>query len=103
MPARRRSRPSSTVSASWSEQIPAAAYACSSLPEDAGRMAVDVARAVERQLRELAGVAGDDAGEVHHLREAEHAPPAHERLEIAGRERAARRLERARRARTTRP
>ena len=45
------------------------------------------------ELRELVLVAGDDAGEVHHLGQAEHAPPPQQRLEVAGRERAARRLE----------
>jgi hypothetical protein len=53
------------------------------LAADAGRVAVDVLGAVEPELRQLALVAGDDAGEVHHLREAEHAPPAQERLEVA--------------------
>ena len=53
IPARRRSRPSSTVSASWSEPMPAAAYACSSLPRTPGRVAVDVSSAVEAELLEL--------------------------------------------------
>ncbi len=66
------------------------------LPEHARRVAVDVDGAVERELRELVRVARDDAGEVHHLREAEHSPPAQQRLEVAGRERAARRLEHGR-------
>ena len=57
--------------------------------EKAGRMAVHVSRSVQRELRELVRRAADDAGEVHHLREPEHAPPTHERLEVAGRERAA--------------
>ena len=64
------------------------------LADDAGCMPVDVLRAMEAQLRQLALVAGDDAGEVHHLREAEHAPPAQERLEVAVVEGAPRRLER---------
>ena len=64
------------------------------LAVDAGRVAVDVLGAVEPELRQLALVAGDDAGEVHHLREAEHPPPAQERLEVAVVEGAPRRLER---------
>ena len=57
----------------------------------AGRVAVDVAR--ERELRELALVAGDDAGEVHHLGEAEHTPAPQQRVEVARRQLAPRRLE----------
>ena len=71
--------------------------------EQTGRVPVDVPRAVECELLELGGRAADDAGEVHHLREPEHPPAAHERLEIAGRQRPARRLEAARRERTTAP
>ena len=62
------------------------------LAEHARRMAVDVPG--QGELRELALGAGDDAGEVHHLGEAEHAVPAQEPLQVAGRELAARRLER---------
>src|SRR3954454_24563401 len=47
----------------------------------------------ERELRELGLVAGDDAREVHHLGEADHAAAAQERLEISLAERAPRRLE----------
>ena len=42
IPARSRSRPSSAVYASWSERMPAAAYALSVAAEHAGRVAVDV-------------------------------------------------------------
>jgi hypothetical protein len=45
---------------------------------------VDVGGAVELELGELAREAGDDAGEVHHLGEADHAPASHERFEISG-------------------
>ena len=62
--------------------------------QHAGRMAVDVLRAVERELLELAGVAGDHARVVHHLGQPEHPPATHERLQVAARERAAGRLER---------
>jgi hypothetical protein len=67
------------------------------LAEDAGGVAVDVLGAVERQLLELRRRAGDHAREVHHLGEPEHPPAAHERLEVPGPERPARRLERRRR------
>ena len=63
------------------------------LAEHAGRVPVDVLRSLERELRQLGVVTGDDAGEVHHLREAEHALAAHERLEVAELERPPRRLE----------
>ena len=56
-------------------------------------MAVDVLRACERDLLQLGGVAGDDAGEVHHLGDAEHAPPPEETLEVAAGQRPVRRLE----------
>ena len=84
MPARSRSRPSSTVSISWSERIPAADIRLQLLAEDAGRVTVDVLRAVERELVELGRVARDHAREVHHLGEPEHPLPAHQRLEVAG-------------------
>ena len=64
------------------------------LAEQPGRVAVDVLGALERELAELRRKAGDDAGEVHHLREPEHPVPPHQRLEVARRERPARRLER---------
>ena len=64
------------------------------LPEDARRMPVDVLGALERELRELARLTGDHAREVHHLGETEHPAPTHERLEVSGRERTPRRLER---------
>ena len=57
MPARRRSRPSSTVSISWSERIPARGVRLERLAEDSRRMTVDVLGAVERELLELARVA----------------------------------------------
>ena len=59
--------------------------------EDSGRVAVDVLR--ELQLGQLARVAGDDAGEVHHLGQPDHAAPAQQRLEVARGQRATRRLE----------
>ena len=62
------------------------------LAEDAGRVAVDVRRR-ERELLQLVRVAGDDAGEVHHLGEADHAAAAQQPLEVARVQRAARRLE----------
>ena len=58
-------------------------------------MPVDVAG--ERELRELGGLARDDAGEVHHLGEPEHPVPVEQPLEVADRELAPRRLERRRR------
>ena len=73
------------------------------LPEEPGGVPVDVLGAFERELLELGRRARDDAREVHHLREPEHAPPAHQRLEVARPERAPRRLERATQARTTTP
>ncbi len=57
-------------------------------------MAVDVCGALERELLELVRRPVDDAGEVHHLGEPEHAPAPHQRLEVAGPERPPRRLER---------
>ena len=63
------------------------------LAEHARRVAVDVRRALERQLLELMLVAADDAGEVHHLGEPEHPASAQEPLQVAERERPARRLE----------
>ena len=65
-------------------------------PEESGRMPVDMASTVERELLEFAGSTGDDAGEVHHLRETEHPAPAHQRLEVTRRQRSPRRLERRR-------
>ena len=47
------------------------------------RVAVDMLRALQPQLRELALVAGDHAGKVHHLGEPEHAAAAQETLEVA--------------------
>ena len=67
------------------------------LAEHARRVAVDVRRAVEPELRELALVARDHAGEVHHLGEPDHAPPAQQPFEVARRELAPRRLEPRRR------
>ncbi len=62
-------------------------------PHEPGRVAVHVLRTLDRELRELSLRAGDDAREVHHLAETEDPSPPHQRLEIARRERAARRLE----------
>ena len=70
-------------------------------PAHARRVAVDVLG--ERELLELARVARDDAGEVHHLGQADHAAASQQRVEVAGRQLAPRRLEAATRARTTRP
>jgi hypothetical protein len=63
------------------------------LAEDVRCMAVDVSRARQRQLLQLGRAPVDDAGEVHHLGEAEHPAPAEQPFEIAGQERAPRRLE----------
>ena len=52
--------------------------------EDARRVAVDVLGAGEPQLGQLVLVAGDDAGEVHHLGEPDHTPAAEQALEVAG-------------------
>ena len=51
-------------------------------PSDAGRVPVDVLG--ERELRELGVARADHAGEVHHLGEADHAPAAQQRVEVAG-------------------
>ena len=67
--------------ASWSERMPAAAYAFRSPAEHAGRVAVDVLG--ECELRELGRGAADDAGEVHHLGEPDHAAPPEQRVEVA--------------------
>ena len=58
-----------------------------------GRVAVHVLALLEEQLGELRLVPGDDAGEVHHLGDAEHPAAAQEALEVARGERAPRRLE----------
>ena len=58
-----------------------------------GCVTVDMAGAAQPELRQLARVAGDDAGEVHHLAEPEHPVARHQRLEVGVGERAARRLE----------
>ena len=73
------------------------------LAEHAGRMPVDVLGAVERELRELGRIAGDDAGEVHHLGEADHAPAPEQPLEVARPSAAAAATRTATRARRTRP
>jgi len=67
------------------------------LSDHARRVPVDVRRMVEPQLFELTLVAGDDAGEVHHLGEPDHAPPPQQSLEVSGRQPPARRLELRRR------
>ena len=69
--------------------------------EHAGRVAVDVLR--EAELRELRRRTADHAGEVHHLGDADHAPTAQQRVEVAGAQPPPRRLEVATRARTTTP
>ena len=56
-------------------------------------MAVDVVGTGQRELFELVWIARDNAGEVHHLGKADHAAAAHQALEVAGGERAPRRLE----------
>ena len=63
------------------------------LTEDARRVAVHMRRPGESELRQLGGVAGDDAREVHHLGDPQHPPAAEEALEVALSERPARRLE----------
>ena len=71
-----------------------------SVPEHSRRMSVDAVGALDSELRELARRSGDDAGEVHHLGQADHALAAQQALEVAGCERAPRRLEAGSRART---
>ena len=93
MPARRRSRPSSTVSISWSERMPEAAYAWSALPSTPGACPSTCSAPSSASFASSASSPRDDAGEVHHLGEAEHALAAHERLEVAELERPPRRLE----------
>ncbi len=66
------------------------------LPEDSGGVPVGVLGAFERELRELGRRSCDDAREVHHLREPQHASPPHQGLEVARPERAPWRLERRR-------
>ncbi len=56
-------------------------------------MPVDVRGAVEAELHELGGIAADHAGEIHHLRKPDHAPPPQQALEVAGRQGAPRVLE----------
>ena len=73
--------------------MPEAAYALSAFPSTPGACPSAWLRAVERELLQLGRIAGDDAGEVHHLREADHAPATQEALEIPGRQRASRGLE----------
>ena len=48
------------------------------LADEAGCVAVDVRRTLQRELRQLRRGAVDDPGEVHHLGEAEHAAAAHQ-------------------------
>ena len=95
MPARRRSRPSSGRVALVVGADAGGGVGLEVLAEDAGRVAVDVRRR-ERELLQLVRVAGDDAGEVHHLGEADHAAAAQQALEVAPVEGPARRLERRR-------
>ncbi len=93
IPARSRSRPSSTVERLVVGADPRRGVRVQRLAHHARRMAVRVCGSVERELRELAGVAGDDAGEVHHLGQPDHPAPAEQALEITGRQRTVRRLE----------
>ena len=65
--------------------------------EHARRMSVDVVAARDGELRQLALGAGDHAGEVHHLGKPDHTAPPQQALQVSGRERASRRLERRRR------
>ena len=54
-------------------------------PHEPGRVAVDVLRTLDCELRELSLRAGDHSREVHHLAETEDASAPHQRLEIARR------------------
>ena len=63
------------------------------LAEHSGRVPVHVLGSLELQLGQLGLVAGDDPGEVHHLREPENASAAQQALEVAGRQRPPRRFE----------
>jgi hypothetical protein len=63
------------------------------VPEQSGRVSIDVIGALDRELRKLARLTGDHAGEVHHLGQPDHAFAAEQALEVAGRERPPRRLE----------
>ena len=83
MPARMRSRPSSAVSASWSEEMPARCVRLEREADEARRVTVHVRDAVERELLELSRVAVHDPGEVHHLGQPEHAAAAHQPFEVA--------------------
>ena len=56
---------------------------------NSGRVAVHVVGQAGRQLRQLSRVAGDDAGEVHHLSDADRAAPAQQALDVPRRERPA--------------
>ena len=58
-----------------------------SRPANARRVAVDVVGETGLQLRHLGFGAGDDAGEVHHLGDADRAVPAQQALDVAGGER----------------
>ena len=53
------------------------------VPENSGRVAVDVLGAVQTELHELARIAADHPGEVHHFREPDHAAAPQQVLEIA--------------------
>ena len=87
MPARRRCRPSSAVYASWSERIPAAAYALRARSRTPG--AWPSTCSASSSFGELAWIAGDDAREVHHLGEADHAAAPEQPFQVAGRQPAA--------------
>ena len=88
IPRRRFSSASSHVVASWSERMPAATYASSTRPDDAGRVPVDVL--VQRDLGQHRRVAGDHRREVHHLRDPEHPTAAQQPGELARAQRHAR-------------
>ena len=53
------------------------------LPEQSRCVAVDLDALGESQLVELAGIAVDDSGEIHHLGEPEDAAPTEQALEVA--------------------
>ena len=65
--------------------MPEAAYAFNSFPRTPGAWPSTCARSGELKLDELALVSGDDAREVHHLGESEHAASAKEALESPAR------------------
>ena len=91
---------SSSVDASWSEPMPAARYALRRRPETPGAWPSIVVAAGTRRASRPRRVAGDDAGEIHELGEAERTPTPQERSRSAG-ESARRDARRGSRARKT--